>query len=125
MQADDEMQACNGPSSADCTGNGTGSQLDNNDAAAEIAHLSMQVCLEYLERYYVLIAFSAYLMEPGFDPKDPGRTRFGRWLAERPELYRCAKSAACQTCTWGQVSGQRCAEMSSASQVMGDQMVCQ
>ena len=50
----------------------------------------MQVCLEYLERYYVLIAFSAYLMEPGFDPHDPTRTPFGRWLAERPELYRYA-----------------------------------
>ena len=57
-----------------------------------------QVCLEYLERYYVLIAFSAYLMKPGFDPANPGRMRFGSWLAERPELYRCLSSQATSYC---------------------------
>ena len=27
----------------------------------------LHVCLEYLERYYVLIAFAAFMMEPEFD----------------------------------------------------------
>ena len=51
---------------------------------------SCQVCLEYLERYYVLIAFASYLLEPSFDATNPGHLPFGRWLAQRPELQRCA-----------------------------------
>ena len=48
----------------------------------------VQVCLEYLERYYVLIAFASYLLEPSFDAADPGKLPFGRWKAQRPELHR-------------------------------------
>ena len=48
-----------------------------------------QVCLEYLERYYVLIAVASYLLEPDFDVANPDRLTFGRWLAQRPELHRC------------------------------------
>ena len=49
-----------------------------------------QVCLEYLERYYVLIAVASYLLEPSFDVADPARLPFSRWLAQRPELHRWA-----------------------------------
>jgi len=47
-----------------------------------------QVCLEYLERYYTLIAFNAYLSGSSFAPGAPQHRDFGQWLAERPELYR-------------------------------------
>ena len=33
----------------------------------------LHVCLEYLERYFVLISFATYLNGPGFQP--------GRWVA--------------------------------------------
>ena len=49
----------------------------------------LHVCLEYLERYYVLIAFTAYLFEPGFDPTASSQPSFRAWLAARPELKRC------------------------------------
>ena len=48
----------------------------------------MQVCLEYLERYYVLIAFTAYLFEPGFDPESRTQVSLAQWMKRRPELYR-------------------------------------
>ena len=48
----------------------------------------MQVCLEYLERYYVLIAFTAYLFEPGFDPESRSQVTLAQWMKRRPELYR-------------------------------------
>lgn len=51
----------------------------------------MQVCLEYLERYYVLIAFTAYLFEPGFNPEPHHhQASLAQWMQRRPELYRCA-----------------------------------
>ena len=48
----------------------------------------LMVALEYLQRYYVLIEFAAYIGEPSFDPLAPGQLGFGEWLAARPELRR-------------------------------------
>ena len=50
----------------------------------------LQVCLEYLERYYVLIAFTAYLFEPGFNPESHHQASLAHWMKRRPELYRLA-----------------------------------
>ena len=50
----------------------------------------LMVALEYLERYYVLIEYSAYVGDPEFDPLSPLQPSFGQWLAARPELRRCA-----------------------------------
>ena len=47
----------------------------------------LQVCLEYLERYYFLIAFTAYLAGPSFDPGSPAaHATFAEWWRHRPEL---------------------------------------
>ena len=46
----------------------------------------LQVCIEYLERYFVLIAFTAYLNSPGFSPGRPNHISFSAWTAARPEL---------------------------------------
>ncbi|KAF6255732.1 inositol hexakisphosphate-domain-containing protein [Scenedesmus sp. NREL 46B-D3] len=46
----------------------------------------MGVCLEYLERYYMLIAFTSYLTWPKFDPAAPGHVTFQDWMDSRPEL---------------------------------------
>lgn len=51
----------------------------------------LMVALEYLERYYVLIEYAAYIGEPSFDPLAPGQPSFGQWLAARPELRRCGR----------------------------------
>lgn len=51
---------------------------------------NLQVCLEYLERYYVLIAFTAYLFEPGFNPESHHQASLAHWMKRRPELYRSA-----------------------------------
>lgn len=51
----------------------------------------LMVSLEYLERYYVLIEYSAYVNDPEFDPLSPLQPSFGQWLAARPELRRCAE----------------------------------
>lgn len=51
----------------------------------------LQVCLEYLERYYVLISYAAYLFDPNFDPDNPEQPSFGQWIKNRPELRRCAQ----------------------------------
>jgi hypothetical protein len=47
-----------------------------------------KVCLEYLERYFMLIAFTAYLSGASFAPGAPHHRTFGDWLDERPELQR-------------------------------------
>lgn len=47
-----------------------------------------QVCLEYLERYFMLIAFTTYLSGASFAPGAPNHCTFGEWLDERPELQR-------------------------------------
>lgn len=39
----------------------------------------LQVCLEYLERYYFLLAFTAYLSGPCFDPGGPNHATFAEW----------------------------------------------
>ncbi|KAG1680951.1 hypothetical protein FOA52_009910 [Chlamydomonas sp. UWO 241] len=44
------------------------------------------VCLEYLERYYMLIAFSGYLESPQFDPGAALHTSFPDWMDTRTEL---------------------------------------
>ncbi len=56
--------------------------------ANEIRRQSLlQVCLEYLERYYVLVEFAAYLDDPGFDPCRPScHITFAAWREARPEL---------------------------------------
>ena len=41
--------------------------------------LVLQVCLEYLERYYFLIAFTAYLSGACFAPGTPGHATFAEW----------------------------------------------
>ena len=46
--------------------------------------------MEYLERYYVLIAFTAYLFEPGFNPDSHHQASLAHWMKRRPELYRSA-----------------------------------
>ena len=45
-----------------------------------------QVCLEYLERYFVLICFVSYVCGAHFPPGSPSALSFGEWLAARPEL---------------------------------------
>jgi len=52
------------------------------------------VCLEYLERYYVLITFTAFLFDPAMGPAAPPPGSFGQWAARRPELRRHAPKAA-------------------------------
>jgi hypothetical protein len=47
--------------------------------------LSLQ---EYLERYYMLLAFTGYLCSASFDPGSPTHQPFPVWMAERPELRR-------------------------------------
>lgn len=42
--------------------------------------------MEYLERYYVLIAFSEYLMSPQFNPSTVQHIPFATWTASRPEM---------------------------------------
>jgi hypothetical protein len=50
-------------------------------------HSLLQVSLEYLERYYMLIVFAAYLSSPVFAPGQDGRHEsFEGWWAARPEL---------------------------------------
>lgn len=56
---------------------------DTNDARRQSL---LQVCLEYLERYYFLIAFTAYLSGPSFDPGGADHTSFAEWWRHRPEL---------------------------------------
>eukprot|EP00879_Flechtneria_rotunda_P031031 GHRR01033854.1.p1 GENE.GHRR01033854.1~~GHRR01033854.1.p1 ORF type:complete len:102 (-),score=18.44 GHRR01033854.1:780-1085(-) len=46
----------------------------------------MGVCLEYLERYYMLIAFTSYLTWSRFDPASPHHVTFQDWMDSRPEL---------------------------------------
>eukprot|EP00775_Hariotina_reticulata_P011247 gene11247-11396_t len=46
----------------------------------------MGVCLEYLERYYMLIAFACYLTWPKFDPASSAHVTFKEWIDGRPEL---------------------------------------
>ena len=46
----------------------------------------LQVCLEYLERYYSLVEFSSYLDDPGFDPGRAMHITFAEWRDARPEL---------------------------------------
>ena len=46
----------------------------------------LQVCLEYLERYYVLAVFTAYLDDPAFAPKTENHIPFTSWWNARPEL---------------------------------------
>ena len=46
----------------------------------------LQVCLEYLDRYYSLIVFSAYLDDPGFAFGTKSHVSFSQWVKDRPEL---------------------------------------
>lgn len=46
----------------------------------------LQVCLEYLDRYYSLIVFAAYLDDPGFAFGSNNHVPFSRWVKDRPEL---------------------------------------
>ena len=46
----------------------------------------LQVCLEYLDRYYSLIVFAAYLDDPGFAFGTSIHVPFSRWVKDRPEL---------------------------------------
>ena len=46
----------------------------------------LQVCLEYLDRYYSLIVFAAYLDDPGFAFGTKSHVPFSRWVKDRPEL---------------------------------------
>jgi hypothetical protein len=40
-----------------------------------------QVCLEYLERYYVLIAFAAYVGSSRFNPGGPQHVTYEDWVS--------------------------------------------
>ena len=46
----------------------------------------LQVCLEYLDRYYSLIVFSAYLDDPAFAFGREAHIEFSKWVQDRPEL---------------------------------------
>lgn len=46
----------------------------------------LAVCLQYLERYYMLIVFCTYLQSPKFCPSASGHTSFPVWRSQRPEL---------------------------------------
>ena len=46
----------------------------------------LQVCLEYLERYFTLICFCSYITGTHFPPATPASLTFGEWLGARPEL---------------------------------------
>ena len=46
----------------------------------------LQVCLEYLDRYYTLIVFSSYLDDKAFSPGTSEHTSFTEWVLARPEL---------------------------------------
>ena len=46
----------------------------------------LDVALEYLERYCVLITFAAYLASPRADPEGSDHEPFGVWTKARPEL---------------------------------------
>lgn len=46
----------------------------------------LQVCLEYLDRYYSLIVFAAYLDDPAFAFGSPSHVPFSTWVTDRPEL---------------------------------------
>ena len=48
---------------------------------------SLHRCIEYLDRYFVLVAFSAYV----FGQEYPRGRRFAEWVAERPELASISK----------------------------------
>ncbi|GMH33294.1 hypothetical protein BSKO_01128 [Bryopsis sp. KO-2023] len=46
----------------------------------------LRICLEYLERYCVLIAFTSYLAHPRFDPSSPNFIGFLDYMKMRPEF---------------------------------------
>ena len=48
----------------------------------------LHVCLEYLERYYVLIAFTAYLRDKDFNPQNSKQPTFGQFIKSRSEFRR-------------------------------------
>lgn len=50
----------------------------------------LHVCLEYLERYYVMIAFTAYISNQDFDPLSSKQATFGAFMKDRSELRRWA-----------------------------------
>ena len=50
----------------------------------------LHVCLEYLERYYVLIAFTAFIMDSDFNPLNPKQPTFGQFMKSRSEFRRSA-----------------------------------
>ena len=66
-------------------------RVESEGAAAPSTHPSTppphaSVALEYLERYCVLILFTAYLGGPGSDVEAPGHESFAAWMRARPEL---------------------------------------
>jgi hypothetical protein len=63
------------------------SRLLNEEKERKRATL-MAVCLEYLERYYMLICFASYITWPKFSPSSPEHVTFQDWTDSRPEL-RC------------------------------------
>ena len=86
------------------------------------APLCLQVCLEYLERYYVLIAFTAYLFEPAFDPEARSQVSLAQWMKRRPELYRYTTSFPFCTMGWGLPTASCSAWKSSSSGVCANVM---
>ncbi|KAL4440251.1 hypothetical protein ABPG75_003252 [Micractinium tetrahymenae] len=56
---------------------------ESNDARRQSL---LQVCLEYLERYFTLICFSSFISGAHFPPGGPNSLTFGEWLAARSEL---------------------------------------
>jgi hypothetical protein len=51
-----------------------------------VSSLHLQVCLEYLQRYFTLVCFASYVKGAHFPPSSPSSLTFGEWLAGRPEL---------------------------------------
>lgn len=51
----------------------------------------LDVCMQYLERYYMLIAFTSYLAHPDFDPSAPSFEPFPSFTSARPELQSILK----------------------------------
>lgn len=54
----------------------------------------LHVCLEYLERYYVLIAFTAFIMDPHFNPLNSKQPTFGQFMKSRSEFRRSVLTLA-------------------------------
>lgn len=82
----------------------------------------LQVCLEYLDRYYSLIVFSAYLDDPGFAFGSNTHVPFSQWVEERPELLgileRLLRANPLSALSFDQLEGQEFSKRGSVDRGM-------